>query len=107
MESAKQYLENYTQSVTNDYETLKNMRVDDLRKQLNMTKEQLPNSDKKAREKQLKEEIEIAKKRAEIFRDSQTQLESFFKRPIPISIYYQLGQERVELATTLTNHRSD
>ena len=101
MESAKQFMEQYIVEVTNNYETLKKMKVDELRKQMNMTKDELPNSDKKAREKQLKEESEIAKKRAEIFRAGQTQLEAFFKKPIPVSIYYKLGDQRIELATSV------
>ena len=103
MSAAKQFLEQYIVDVTNNYETLKNMKVDDLRKQLNMTKEQLPNTDKKAREKQLKEEIEIAKQRAEIFRTSQTQLESFYNSPIPVTIYFQAGDQRIVLASTLSD----
>ena len=100
LEAAKQYLEQYVVEVTNNYMLLKKTKIDDLRKQLNMTKEQLTNDAKKAREKQLKEEIEVSKKRAEKFRECQSQLEAFYSDSIPVSIHYQLGDHRVVLATT-------
>ena len=101
MNTAKAWLENYAVSVKNDYETLKSMKIDDLRKQLGVTKEQLKFDQKKAREKELKEQYEIGEKRAESFREQQIQLESFFGRPLPVSIYFELGNHRIELATTV------
>ena len=101
MSAAKQYLEQYVLEVTQNYETLRKTKIDDLRKQLNMTKEELTFDAKKARVKQLKEEIEISKKRAEVFRETQIQLTPFFSKPIPVSIFYQAGDQRVVLATTV------
>ncbi len=100
LQSAKNWLESYFQGVQNTHDTLKKTRIDDLRRQLNLTKDQLKNDDKLAKVRELKMAMELAAERAKSLRETLNKLENFYDRPVPVTIHYEVAGQRIVLATT-------
>ncbi len=102
LEAAGNQLEEYFQTVKINHDGLKGMKIDELRRQFNLSSDQFKNEHKLAKVKELKQEMEFSEKRAKSFRELRTRLEAFYERSIPIAIFHDVDGHRVTLATTST-----
>ena len=101
VEAAKQYLENYLADIQLNHDYLKKVKIDDHRERYNLTKDQYPNNQRLDDVKQLKEQLDLSETRFEKFREIQTQLESFYSQPIPVTIFFEVQGQKVILATSV------
>ena len=75
--------------------------IAEIRAERNLSSQQFSNDIRNAQKNELKKHLELCEGRAEQFREILTQLEPFFQKPIPVSIYFEVQGQRVVLATTV------
>lgn len=102
LETAKEYLDNYLSEVKQNHDYLSKVKIDEHRKRYNLSSEQYKQPQRLADVKKLKQQMELSETRFETFREIQTQLESFYDKPLPVTLYFEVQDQRVVLATTVT-----
>ena len=99
-DQAKQYLQEQIDHAKAGIEYL-GKPIAEIRAERNLSSQQFSNDIRNAQKNELKKHLELCEGRAEQFREILTQLEPFFQKPIPVSIYFEVQGQRVVLATTV------
>ena len=102
VEAAKKFLDNSMFEVKQNHDYLKTVKIDEHRKRYNLSKERYKDEQRRADVKQLKEQLDLSENRFKAFREIQTQLESFYNKPLPVTVYFDVQDQRVVLATTVS-----
>lgn len=101
VEAAKKFLDNSIFEIKQNHDYLKNVKIAEHRKRYNLSKEKYKDEQRREDVKQLKEQLDLSESRFQAFREIQTQLESFYDKPLPVTIYFNVWDRRVILATTV------
>ena len=99
--TSKESLQEMVELTKQEHDYYKNTPIDTIRRQLGATKDQYKNNQRNEYVKSLKQLLELHEGRFEAYREIQTQLEPFYDKPIPVSIYFEVQGRRVVLATSV------